>query len=791
MFKNSLKIAWRNLVKDRQFTFLNLLGLSTGLACALMIYLWVSDEMNVDKFNEKDNRLYQVMKNSKESDGSTATYEWTPGLLAQALAEEMPEVEKAVTVVPPYDGGKGILSAADKHIRAIAQYAGKDYFDIFSFPIISGDKNQVLKEKNAIAISDELAKKIFNTTENLIGKSIEWTQDEINGTFQISAIFKKPPRNATAQFDVVLTFELYREKYKYVDAWTYGGPSTYIILKKGTDADQFNKKAGSFLQQKSKEDYQSLFIRKYSNQYLYGKYENGVRSGGRIEYVKLFSIIAFFILIIACINFMNLSTAKASKRMKEVGIKKVVGAGRGSLIFQYIGESMLMVFLSLLIAIALVVLFLPAFKEITGKNISLQFDANVVFSVIGITFITGLVAGSYPALYLSGFRPALILKGKLKTSSSESWLRKGLVVFQFAVSVILIVSVIVVYKQMGFVRSNNLGFNKDNVIVFKRDGKLNDRIQPFLHGLKNIPGIVNASLFGSDLITNFSGTKDILWEGKSQNDNNEFKYLFVGNDFIETLGIKIKEGRAFSEKFGSDSSKIIFNEAAVEAMGLKNPVGKIITQWNEKKQIVGVVKNFHFESLYEKVKPCFIILSPGKDNNMVMAKIKAGTETATITRVAEFYKQFNQGLPFEYKFLDDDYQALYASEQRVAVLSKYFAAIAILISCLGLFGLAAFTAQRRQKEIGIRKVVGASVSGIAAMLSVDFLKLVLIALLIAIPVSWWAANQWLQSFAYRININAGIFLITGAAVVSITLLTISFQTIKAAVANPVKSLRTE
>lgn len=798
MIRNFFKIAWRNLVKDRQFSFLNLVGLSIGLASALLICLWVHDELSVDKFNEKDNQLYSVLKTAPGGDGTIGMYGTTQGLLAKSMAAELPEVEYAVAV---RSQDPGVISTTDKHIKAKTQLVDKDFFNIFSYPIIEGNKSNPFADKYGVLLSHKLALKLFNTTKNIIGKTIDWNGgDKFDGQYTVAGVFEAPPSNATAQFDFLFSYELYLTKdAEDVAFWGSNGVVTYVMLKKGTNATEFNKKIKDFTKEKIKTLYKDdnllqwegdLFVQRYSDGYLYNRYENGVQSGGRIEYVRLFSIIAIFLVVIACINFMNLSTAKASKRIKEVGIKKVVGASRGSLILQYMGESMMMAFLSLLIAIVLVALFLPAFKEITGKNILLQFSPNLIFSASVITFITGLIAGSYPAFYLSGFRPVSVLKGKVNTSAGESWLRKGLVVFQFAVSVVLIVSVLVVYKQMNLIQTVNLGYNKDNVIRFSNEGKLEKGLQTFLSKLKNIPGVVNASSMDGNMTGNYSqGGSMIDWEGKQPDETINFMGIDMNYGMMEILDMQMKEGRMFSGKFGSDSSSVIFNEAAVAAMGLKDPVGKIVTVWREKKRIVGVVKDFHFESFYKKVAPFFLRCS--QNNSNVFVKIKAGTERQTISRVENLYKEFNDGLPLDYKFLDDDFQALYSSEQRVAVLSRYFAGIAILISCLGLFGLAAFTAQKRQKEIGIRKVVGASVSNIAVMLSADFLKLVLVALLIAIPLSWWATHQWLQAFAYRININAAIFLITGASVVLITLVTVSFQAIKAALANPVKSLRTE
>jgi putative ABC transport system permease protein len=803
MFKNYFKTAWRNLVKDKQFSFLNLIGLATGLTCVLLIFLWVNDEISVDKFNANDSRLYQVLKKNADGAGAVQVDENTQGLLAQSMAKDLPEVAFATCLRKERE--QGILSFNDKRIKAQPAFAGKDFFKVFSYEFINGDKNNALADISDILISDKTALKLFNTTD-VIGKTISWDlkddDADFSNVYKITGVFKAPPANASDQFDLLFPFDLYAQKNAGgmgdVTFWGSNMVSTYVVLKPGTNANAFNNKIKDFSKaaikslypDKEMDKYEGdLFIQKYSDRYLYNNFVNGVQSGGRIEYVKLFSIIAFFILIIACINFMNLSTAKASRRMKEVGIKKVIGASRGSLIFQYISESMLMAFFSLMIAVVMVVLLLPAFKEITGKEINIHFNTGLVLSIIGITCITGIIAGSYPALYLSRFKPVSILKGKLNTSMGESWIRRGLVVFQFSVSVILIVSVLVVYRQMKLIQTTNLGYNKDNVIRISNDGNLAKDPSSFIAEVKNIPGVINASDIDGNLMGTYSHSGGgINWEGKDPNLGIEYYGNSIGNDFFKTMGLQMAEGRPFSKDF-ADSSSVIFNQAAIKAMGLENPIGKMVSLWGKNAQIIGIVKDYHFQSLYKKIGPAFFTYSP--IDPITLVKIQSGNQQQVIAGIKALYKKYNAGLDFSYAFLDDDYNALYASEQRVAELSKYFAGIAILISCLGLFGLAAFTAQKRQKEIGIRKVVGASTSSIAAMLSTDFIKLILVSLLIAIPLSWWAANQWLQSFAYRIRLNAEVFIITAITIIAITLVTISFQTMKAALANPVNSLRTE
>jgi putative ABC transport system permease protein len=801
MIRNYFKTTWRNLVRDKQFTLLNLMGLATGLTCVLLIYIWVSDELSVDKFNVNDSRLYQVIKNSPNADGTIFTSEHTQGRLAETMEKELPEVEDAVSIRPE---DVGVISSAEKHIRARPEFVDKHFFKIFSYHIIDGNKTNPFYDKSGVLISNNLALKLFNTTTGIVGKTIEWHGGgEFDGSYKISGVFEAPPQNATKQFDFLFSYEEYATKESTDMAyWGSNGMYTYLLLKNGVDIDKFNKKIKYFTQEKIKEAFKgdsqlkyllqwegNLFLQRYSDKYLHNHYDNGVPSGGRIEYVKLFSLIAVFVLLIACINFMNLSTAKASGRFKEVGIRKVIGARRHSLIFQFIGESLIMAFLSLALTFLFVQLLLPAFREITGKEISLHINSSLILSAIGITLITGFVAGSYPALYLSSFRPAVVLKGKLNNSSGDSSIRKVLVVFQFSISVILIVSVMIVYKQMKLIQNKNLGYNKDNIIVFSNEGRLGKNLSPFFAELRKIPGVINVSDENGNFLGNTShGGSGISWEGMDPGLGIEYYGNDIDYHFFETMGMQIAEGRAFSENF-NDSTSVIFNQSAIQAMGIKNPIGKTVTMWGKRKQIVGVAKDYHFQSMYKKISPAFLTYA---NNNMTtLVKIKAGNESQTLSGIKDLYSKFNDNIDFNYSFMNDDYNALYASEQRVAKLSGYFAGMAILISCLGLFGLSAFAAQKRQKEIGIRKVIGASVSNIAAMLSADFLKPIFISLLIAIPVSWWGANSWLNGFAYRVNVDLSIFFITCLIIALIALCTISFQTIKAAMANPVKSLKSE
>jgi len=783
MFKHNLLLAYRNFKRFKSSFFINLIGLSTGLACAMFIYLWVNDELNMNKFHEKDSRLFQVMEHQQYAD-EIMTFSSTPGILSEALAEEYPEFKYTVTTtwINTYT-----LTAEDRNVKADGFYVGKDYFNIFSYDLIQGDKDQVLADKKSIVISEELAMKLYDTTDDIIGKPVEFQHEK---TFLISGIFKGTPRNSSFQFDYVLTFEEYKDDNSWVKSWGSNGPPTYVILEDGVDADQLSEKIADFVTSKGEQTNVTLFLKPYSERYLYGRYENGVQSGGRIEYVRLFSIIAVFILIIACINFMNLSTARASRRAREVGIKKAIGARQSSLIFQFLGESIVITFLSLITASLIVLLLLPQFNQITDKEITLLFDLNIFLWFISFALFTGLLSGSYPALYLSGSKPVTVLKGEIRGSLGELWARRGLVIFQFTLSVILIVAVLVIFKQIEYVQTKNLGYNKENIIRFASEGLVDDNKETFLSEIKNIPGVVNASSIGHSLVGRQNNTSGLNWEGKNPDDKILFENVRVDYDLLETLGIEMVEGRTFSREFSTDTTKIILNETAIDIMGFDDPIGKVIRLWDQHDlEIVGVAKDFHFQSLHENVNPLFFWISPEYTWN-IMVRIETGKEKETLDRLQAFYVDFNPGFTFEYNFLDVQFQKQYAAEQRVATLSRYFAGFAILISCLGLFGLAAFTAERRLKEIGIRKALGSSVTNIIILLTGDFTRLVFVSIVIALPVSYFLVSIWLDRFAYRIDLGIWFFVGAGLIALLIAWVTVGTQAVKAAKVNPSQCLRT-
>jgi predicted permease len=785
MIKHHIILFLRNIRKDTSTFLINLIGLSTGLACLLLIYLWVNDELRVDKFHENPQRIYQVIEHLEFTDGIQTKIE-TSGPMAELLADEMPEVEYAAATIHPSWFGKHLLSVGENHLKAVGQLVSKDYFNIFSHGLIQGDKNKVMADPNSIVLSRELAANLFGTTENIVGKMVELEQGR---TFQVSGIFENIPSNSTVQFDFALSTEASKETppWTSLHTWDSSGPKVYVLLKEGTDIEQLNAKVERIRKGRDENSIRTATLVPYSDLYLHGNYENGKQVGGRIQYVRLFSIIALIILLIACINFMNLSTARASKRLKEVGIKKAVGAQRKTFIFQFLGESLVMAFLALIISVGLVELFLPQFNSIVGKQLMLNFNVHLVAIITSIAIFTGLIAGSYPALYLSGFNAISVLKGKLNSPLGEFWTRKGLVIVQFALSIVLIVSVLVVYKQIEFVQNQNLGYDQDNIVYFEIEGNIKDQLQTFKNEAKKLPGIKNVSSTTHSMVGhNWSLTLD--WEGKNPDNIIQFQAFGVDYDFIETMGMEISSGRDFSRKFGTESSAVIFNETAIKAMGIENPIGKTIE--NGQIKIIGIIKDFHFKSLHDKVEPLFLAIMPDAEK-YVMARIQAGREGDALKKLQALYQDFNSGFPFEYKFLDEDFQTQYVSEQQVATLSKYFAGLAILISCLGLLGLAAHIAEQRTKEIGIRKVLGATISSILGLLSKDFMKLVLIAVFIATPVAWYIMSRWLQSFAYRIELQWWMFALAGLMAVVVAVATVSLQSVRAAMMNPVESLKSE
>ncbi|HYF68927.1 MAG TPA: FtsX-like permease family protein [Ohtaekwangia sp.] len=784
MLRHNFILIYRNIKRFKTTFFINLIGLSTGLACTLLIYLWVNDELQVDTFHSHDDQLFQIMVNHNQSSG-IVTGETTQVLLGSVLAEEMPEIKYAVG---SSEESEGILSVIDKHVNARGKFVGRDYFTIFSYPLIHGESDQVLSDKKSIVLSEELAIKLFKSTENALGKTVEWELQQGQNQGVVTGVFKNVGTNSSQQFDFLLTYEMFKDVLgRYVNWGSYNAIN-YLMLGKDTDIKAFNEKISDFLVEKNQD--LTLFVKPYSEKYLYGKYENGKQSGGRIEYINLFSIIAICLLFIACINFMNLSTAKATRRVKEIGIKKAIGARRWTLIFQYLGESLFMSFLSLMLAIFIVDLLLPQFNLITGKRVVLTFQTDMVLFFLGVAVVTGIIAGSYPAIFLSGFSPAAVLKGKLNSSMRELLARKGLVIIQFTCSIIFIISVIVIYEQVEFIQNKHLGYQKENILYFKMDERIAGHLETMLTEIKSISGVKNASSLAHNLTGSWGATWGASWEGKDPESTISFEKFYVYYDLIETLGIEMKSGRTFSRAVASDTASVIINETGLEAMELKDPIGKIFKLGQRNMEIIGIAKDFHFESLHEEVKPLFIQVLP-KVTDKIMIRIEAGREKEVIQKLQTLYQSVNAGFPFHYEFLDSDYQRQYAAEERVSLLSRYFAGLAIIISCLGLFGLALFNVERRQKEIGIRKALGSTEIEIVRLLSSDFTKMVLIAIAIALPLSYVLMRSWLDSFAFRTEMQWWYFLSAGLMALLIAWITVGLQTVKAAKINPSVCLKDE
>ena len=784
MIRHAMLLAFRNFMRHKSSFFINLIGLSTGLAGALLIFLWVQDEMSMDKFFDNNDRLFQVMEHQQYAEGIMTTLS-TPGVLAETLAEEIPEIQYAATVMWNDDF---TLSVGEKSLKKEGNSVGTDFFQIFSYDLIRGEPGQVLQDLNAIVLSESTAKNFFPTVDQALGKSIEIDHDEI---YTITGIFADMPLHSSFKIDFLTNYEKKKKEQTWLTSWGNNGPRTVALLGQGADPVAVTEKIADFVKKRNEQSNVELFLKPYSERYLRGRYENGQLVGGRIDYVYLFSIIAIFILIIACINFMNLSTARASRRAKEVGVKKAVGAERGALVGQYLSESTLIAFLSLMLSLVLVRLALPEFNLLTDKEISLHLTPAMILGCLGLTLLTGLLAGSYPAFYLSSFRPVQVLKGEIRTFAGEVWARRGLVIFQFTLSVILIVAVFVVYQQIQFVHSKNLGYDKDQLIYFGIDGRLEDQLESFLEQARRLPAVSGISSIAHALVGRQNNTSGLNWEGKDPEARILFEHVRVNYGMLETIGVQLKDGRFFSREYGADSTKILFNERAIEIMGMEDPVGKKIRLWDEyDMEIIGVVEDFHFQSLHEEMNPLFFRLDP-ENTWLVMAKLAAGHEKEGIAQLSGFYESFNPGFTFDFDFVDEQYALMYAAEQRVASLSRYFAGIAILISCLGLLGLAAFTADRKKKEIGIRKVLGATAGNIIVLLTRDFTRLVLVALVIGLPVSYFMIHNWLQRFAYKIDLNPWFFLGAGALVLAISWITVSSQAIRSATINPKECLREE
>ncbi|HEV8505819.1 MAG TPA: ABC transporter permease [Chitinophagaceae bacterium] len=788
MIKNYFKTAWRNLLQNKTFSLINIFGLALGMTCSLVIMLWLKDEMNKDKFHQNDKRLYRVMENQQYS-GNVSTFDATPGILAENIVKDIPDIQMASQMLWEEEP---LFTVDNTYDKEKGRFVERDFLRMFSFKLTKGDPATALARPDAVVISKKLAEKYFKG-QDPIGKMIRI--DNMDNVI-VTGVLDEIPKSSSLTFDFLMSFEQWRKKNDWAKEWGNNGPRCYVMLAQNASIDKVNAKIKNYIKTKNKDSNVELFLQNYGESYLYSDWENGKQNGGRIEYVKIFSIVAIIILVIACINFMNLATARSLRRAREIGVRKVVGAGKRQLIGQFIGESLFVSFIAICFSLAIVILLLPSFNTLTEKHLSIDFtEPSFLLILLGLTVVTGVISGSYPALFMSSLKPIIVLKGLLKFRPGATYFRKALVVFQFSLSIILILGMIVIYRQIDFIHNKNLGFAKEDLLYIPLEGELQKTYPTFKEQLLKQPGIKYVTSAQSNPLEVGSSTAGVRWPGKDTTKLILFSSNPITYDYIKTMGIQMVAGRDFSNEYGLDTMNYLVNEAAAKKIGYKDPIGKELTMWGDKGMIVGVMKDYHHNSLHVPIEPLILRLHKmswgGTYWGNVIVRTEKGKTKQAIASIEKLYKQFNPGFPFKYYFTDDEIANRYKAEYTVSKLSRYFAFLAIFISCLGLFGLVTFTAEQKTKEIGIRKVLGASVTGIVGMLSKDFLTLVLIAAVIAFPVAWWAMHRWLNDFAYRVNIGWWVFVVAGILAMLIALLTISFQSIKAAIANPVKSLRTE
>ena len=805
MLKNYWKIAWRNIVRHKMHTAINVIGLALGLTCCLFIFLWVQDERSIDNFHRNGKNLYsfyqRVTANGKV-DGSYTTpvrlvNSQNVAFVLEDLAKAIPEVQRVCFYATGYElpwGHPESFRVGEKIVRLNGSRASSNFFSLFSYPLIQGSPESALADIHSIAISRKMADLFFESPAAAIGKSIRY---ENRLDFVVRAVFENVPAQSSLQFDFLFSWETQKtHQLEYSSIET----ETYLQLAPTANARATEKKIDQFLA--TRLDFKNgpqiqAGLQPFGDRYLHDTFVNGRPEEGRIAYVRLFSGIAIFILLIACINFMNLATARSVKRAKEVGLRKVVGSTRGPLIGQFLSEAMLFALLAMLLSILLLVLLLPAFNAFTGKVILSPLPhISVWFSLIGLVLVTGLVAGSYPAFYLSSLQPIRILKGVIRFTRGATWFRKGLTVFQFVLSIVLIIATLVITRQIRYVQNTRLGYDRENLIYVRIDGDLihENKYLDFKQRASGLPGIalIDRCTEAPHQMNFVAATDAINWEGKDNNAAVGVKPASVGYDFVRIMGLEIVQGRDFSPLNPTDSADaFLVNEEAVKEMGLKNPIGKWVSAWKKKGHIIGVLRDYHSQSMREVIRPVLFDVKEYEDFGVILARTRPGQTKEALASLEKVYKEVNPAYAFNYQFVDEEYNKLYTSELIISKLSVLFAILAILISCLGLLGLVMFAAEQRTKEIGIRKVLGASLGQIIALFSRDFLRLVFIAFLIAVPLAWYSMNHWLQNFAYRIDLSWWIFALAGGAAILIALLTVSYQAVKSAMANPVKSLRTE
>ncbi|SHH91235.1 ABC-type transport system, involved in lipoprotein release, permease component [Chryseolinea serpens] len=785
MLKNYLKTSFRNLLRHKSYTFINVLGLTVGLVTSIFILLWIIDELSFDRFPSDADRIFKVMVNNAYPDGKIETYPATPAKLKDVIVQEIPEVELAAQ----YSMETELLVKFETTAyNAFGVYADPTLFQIFSFPVVSGNATKPLTDIKSIAVSERLAKKLFKNGD-AIGKSINLAGSH---DLIVTSVFADIPQYSTLQFDFVAPIELFTKENPWTQHWKSGGTQTTVLLKSSSFVDMANQKFVSLIKNNCPDCTTTPFLFPYVKSRLYNEFENGKNAGGRIQQIYLFGAVAVLILAMACINFTNLSTARAASRSREVGIRKAIGAQKNSLVVQFVSESILLSFIAVLFAMVIVQLLLPFFNEVTTKSIRLDVSNPVhMAGILAITLICGLLAGSYPAFVLSRFNPVKVLKGNTQLGLTGNTLRKSLVIVQFTASIILVVGSIAVYKQIVFISEKNLGFDKDNIIVVDQNEGIVKSYPAIKNDLYQSGAVKSIAFGGNNIFTIPITTTDPVWASKPDNSSILFKIFRCDAEFIPTINIKIQSGRNFID--GQDASNYIINRKAAEVMGLsfENAVGSELEMWNGKGKIIGITDDFHNDNLKFGIEPLIFMYSENVGSHYFMKLSGKLPFVENIEQIETIFKKHNPDHPFEYIFLDDVFKKEYQAETVIGKLFLSFTVVAVLISCLGLFGLASFTAERRTKELGIRKVMGASVGNLVVLLCSDFANLVLAGLCIGFPVSWYLIREYLSKYAFHAEINLDIYILTSIVMLLIVLLSVGYQSAKAAISNPVDSLRNE
>jgi putative ABC transport system permease protein len=782
MVRNYLKIALRNIKRHSAYSILNISGLAIGMACAILILLWVQDEWSYDRHFENAGELFRVIENQNLSAGGSSMIVPTPGALAAALKEEYPEIIRSVRFCP----NPLTLKKGDEFIEETVTSVDKDFPKMFNIKFVSGNINTALDDPHNIVITEETAKKYFGDEEAL-GKTLASRGYVVT----VTGVVKSMPHNSSIRFDFLVPIEWLSELGGHTNGWNERF-NIFIELKKGTDSKIVGNKIRDFIKKHNKESNSEIFLQNIKKIHLYssGKYIADDYATGDITYVRILSLISVFILIIACINFLNLATAQSVRRAREIGVRKVSGANKRKIVLQFLGESLLIVLAAHLIAMILVELLLPGFNNLIGTQLNVDYgSANLYIGLITIVLFCGLFAGGYPAFYLSSLEPLDVIKGVINKNPGNSGFRRILVVFQFSLSIILIICTLIVHMQLKYIQNKNLGFNKENIGYFMFPTRPSDpKLETLKKELGNNPDILGVTRAWNPFYND--GTRNgFTWAGKKEGEDVYFHMIGCDVDYAKTYKLELLKGRFFSSGFTTDNTAIVINEEAEKILGFNNPIGETITTSSGSKlNIIGVVKDFHIQSLHHKIGP--LIMQLGSSNNLYV-KMKPDKITSSVDFIKKTFKSFDPGLPIDFHFLDDDYDKLYRTERRMGKIFGWFSLLAIFISCLGLIGLSSFMTERRTKEIGIRKINGAKSLEIFFLMSGEYILWVMISIIIACPVAWYVMNKWLQNFAYRIKPGWWVFTLAGFLAILIAFLTVSIQSYRAAGKNPVEALRYE